>query len=179
MNESGSLALVLCCQVELAPSQFAKPVDHLAVVRVGQSAGMISQTKGSIGYIELVYAVQSNMPFASLKNASGAYIVPSLASSAAAAAVSLPNDLRVVIVNSPGADAYPISAFTWILVYKEQNYAGRTLAQAQALGKLLTWMLTDGQSINEGLSYARLPAPAVTKALALVSSMTYGDTAIP
>jgi len=142
-------------------------------------AGMISQTKGSIGYIELVYAVQSNMPFASLKNASGAYIVPSLASSAAAAAVSLPDDLRVVIVNSPGADAYPISAFTWILVYKEQNYTGRTLAQAQALGKLLTWMLTDGQSINEGLSYAKLPAAAVTKALALVSSMTYGGTAIP
>jgi phosphate transport system substrate-binding protein len=142
-------------------------------------AGMISQTKGSIGYIELVYAEQSGTPFASLKNASGTFVTPSLASSAAAAAVSLPDDLRIVIVNSPGADTYPISAFTWILVYKEQNYAGRTLGQAQALKKLLTWMLADGQSINEGLSYARLPAPAVTKALALVNSMTYGGTAIP
>lgn len=142
-------------------------------------AGMITQTKGSIGYIELVYAVQTGIPFASLKNASGAFVTPSLASSAAAAAVSLPDDLRVVIVNGPGADAYPVSAFTWILVYKEQQYAGRTLAQAQALKKLLTWMLTDGQSINEGLSYARLPASAVTKALALVDSMTYGGTAIP
>ena len=142
-------------------------------------AGMISQTKGSIGYIELVYAVQSSMPFASLKNASGTFVTPSLASSAAAAAVNLPDDLRVMIVNSPGKDAYPISAFTWILVYKEQNYVGRTLAQAQALKKLLTWMLADGQSINEGLSYAKLPAPAVTKALALINSMTYGGTTIP
>jgi phosphate transport system substrate-binding protein len=142
-------------------------------------AAMISQTKGGIGYIELVYAVQSNMPFASLKNASGTFVTPSLASSAAAAAVSLPDDLRIVIVNSLGADAYPVSAFTWILVYKEQNYADRTLEQAQALKKLLTWMLTDGQAINEGLSYAKLPAPAVTKALALVNSMTYGGTTIP
>ncbi len=126
-------------------------------------AGMISQTRGSIGYIELIYAVQSKMPFASLKNASGTFVTPSLASSAAAAAVSLPDDLRVVIVNSPGTDAYPISAFTWILVYKEQNYTGRTLAQAQALKKLLTWMLADGQSINEGLSYARLPRRSDTE----------------
>jgi len=142
-------------------------------------AGMISQTRGSIGYIELIYAVQSKMPFASLKNASGTFVTPSLASSAAAAAVSLPDDLRVVIVNSPGTDAYPISAFTWILVYKEQNYTGRTLAQAQALKKLLTWMLADGQSINEGLSYARLPAAAIQKAMVLVDSMTYGGSAIP
>jgi phosphate transport system substrate-binding protein len=142
-------------------------------------AGMISQTKGSIGYIELVYAVQSSMPFASLKNASGTSVTPSLASSAAAAAVSLPDDLRILIVNSPGTDAYPVSAFTWILVYKEQNYADRTLEQAQALKKLLMWMLADGQAINEGLSYAKLPATAVTKALALVNSMTYGGTAIP
>lgn len=142
-------------------------------------AGMISQTKGGIGYVELVYAEQSKMPFASLKNASGAFVAPSLASSAAAAAVSLPDDLRVVIVDSPAADAYAISAFTWILAYKEQNYAGRTLGQAQALKKLLIWVLTDGQAINEGLSYAKLPAIAVTKALALVNSMTYGGTAIP
>lgn len=142
-------------------------------------AGMITQTKGSIGYIELVYAVQTGIPFASLKNASGAFVAPSLASSAAAAAVSLPDNLRTSIVNGPGPGAYPISAFTWILVYKEQKYAGRTFAQAQTLKKLLTWMLTDGQSVNEGLSYAKLPAPAVTKALALVNSMTYGGTAIP
>lgn len=142
-------------------------------------SGMITQTKGSIGYIELVYAVQTGTPFASLKNSSGAFVTPNLASSSAAANVNLPDDLRVVIVNSPGANAYPISAFTWILVYKEQKYGGRSLAQAQALKKMLTWMLTDGQAINEGLSYARLPAPAVTKALALVNSMTYGGTTIP
>jgi phosphate transport system substrate-binding protein len=142
--------------------------------------GMIAQTKGGIGYIELVYAVQTDMPVATLKNASGAFVAPSLASAAAAAAgVALPNDLRVLIVNSPGADAYPISAFTWILVYKEQNYNSRTLAQAQALKKLLTWILNEGQSLNEALSYARLPTAAVTKATTLVESMTYDGAAIP
>ena len=85
-------------------------------------AAMISQTKGSIGYIELVYAVQSSMPSASLKNASGTFVTPSLASSAAAAAVSLPDNLRTSIVNGPGPDAYPIGAFTWLLVYKKQNW---------------------------------------------------------
>jgi len=142
-------------------------------------AGMIAQTKGSIGYIELIYAVQTDMPVASLKNASGAFIAPSLDSAAAAADVALPDDLRVLLVNSPAAAAYPISAFTWILVYGEQNYNNRTVAQAQALKKLLTWVLNEGQSLNEGLSYARLPAAAVTKATVLVESMTYDGAAIP
>jgi phosphate transport system substrate-binding protein len=141
-------------------------------------AGMISQNKGAIGYIELVYAEQSAMPAASLRNSSGAFIKPSLSSSAAAAIGILPDDLRVMIVNSPAPDAYPISAFTWILVYKEQQYAGRTLQQAQALHNMLTWVLTDGQSVNESLYYAKLPQAAVEKALALVNSMTYGGATI-
>jgi len=103
-----------------------------------------------------------------------------LASSAAAGTGTLPDDLRVMIVNSP-ATGVPtlLSAFTWILVYKEQQYAGRTLQQAQALRNMLTWVLTDGQSVNESLYYAKLPQAAVEKALTLVRSMTYGGTAIP
>ena len=142
-------------------------------------AGMISQNKGAIGYVELVYAEQAGMPVASLRNSSGTFVTPSLASSAAAATGTLPDDLRVMIVNSPAQDAYPVSAFTWILVYKEQQYGGRTLEQAKALRNMLTWVLTEGQSINESLFYARLPQAAVTKALTLVNSMTYGGATIP
>ena len=142
-------------------------------------AGMIAQNKGAIGYVELVYAEQSAMPVASLRNSSGAFISPSLASSAAAATGTLPDDLRVMIVNSPAPDAYPISALTWILVYKEQQYAGRSLQQAQALRNMLMWVLTDGQSVNESLYYAKLPHAAVEKALTLVNSMTYGGATIP
>ena len=142
-------------------------------------AGMISQNKGAIGYVELVYAEQAGMPVASLRNSSGTFVTPSLASSAVAATVTLPDDLRVMIVNSPAQDAYPVSAFTWILVYKEQQYDSRTLEQAKALRNMLTWVLTEGQSINESLFYARLPQAAVAKALTLVNSMTYGGATIP
>ena len=142
-------------------------------------AGMISQATGSIGYIELVYATKNDMPVATLRDAAGAFVTPGLASSAAAADIELPDDLRVLLVDTPAANAYPISAFTWILVYREQNYDGRTLAQAQALKDLLVWMLSDGQSVNEGLAYARLPAAAIAKSMKLVDSMTYDGAAIP
>jgi phosphate transport system substrate-binding protein len=142
-------------------------------------AGLVSQNKGSIGYVELVYAISSKLPYATLRNASGNFVVPTLASSGRAALVQLPSDLRVLLVNSSDPQAYPISAFTWILAYREQKYAGRTLGQAIALKRLLTWMLTDAQSINEDLGYGRLPPSAVTKARALVSSMTYDGAPIP
>ena len=142
-------------------------------------AGMISQTKGSIGYIELVYATENDMPVTMLKNAAGSFITPNLASSAAAANIELPDDLRVLLIDMPAAGAYPISAFTWILVYREQHYDARTLAQAQALRDLLVWMMGEGQSVNESLTYARLPAAAVAKAMKLIGSMTYDGAPIP
>jgi len=142
-------------------------------------AGLVSQNRGSIGYVELVYAISSKLPYATMRNASGNYIVPSLASSGRAALVQLPADLKVLLMNSSDPQAYPIAAFTWILAYREQKYAGRTLGQAIALKRLLTWMLTDGQSVNEGLGYGKLPASAVTKAQTLVNSMTYGGAPIP
>jgi phosphate transport system substrate-binding protein len=141
-------------------------------------AGLVKQNKGSIGYIELVYAIQTGMPYATVLNAAGTFVTPTLATVAAAANVQLPADLRVLIVNSPESTAYPLSAFTWILVYQEQHYADRSLDQARALKNLLTWMLGDGQQVNEGLSYGRLPEAAVTKARALLSSMTYDGTPV-
>jgi phosphate transport system substrate-binding protein len=142
-------------------------------------AGLVSQHKGAVGYVELVYAISSKLPFATMRNSSGNFIVASLASSGRAAQVQLPDDLKVLLMNSSDAQAYPIAAFTWLLMYREQKYAGRTLGQAIALKRLLNWMLTTGQSVNEGLGYGKLPTTAVTKAQTLVGSMTYGGAPIP
>jgi phosphate transport system substrate-binding protein len=142
-------------------------------------AGLVSQNRGAIGYVELVYAIGSKLSYATMRNSSGNFVVASLASTGRAAQVQLPDDLKVLLMNSSDPQAYPIAAFTWLLVYREQKYAGRTLGQAIALKRLLNWMLTTAQSVNEGLGYGTLPATAVTKALALVSSMTYGGAPIP
>jgi phosphate transport system substrate-binding protein len=142
-------------------------------------AGLVSQHKGAVGYVELVYAISSKLPFATMRNSSGNFIVASLASSGRAAQIQLPDDLKVLLMNSSDPQAYPISAFTWLLVYRDQKYAGRTLGQAISLKRLLNWVLTTGQSVNEGLGYGTLPATAVTKAQALVKSMTYGGAPIP
>ena len=142
-------------------------------------AGLVSQNKGAIGYVELVYAIGSKLPYATMRNSSGNFIVASLASSGRAAQIQLPDDLKVFLMNSSDPQAYPIAAFTWLLVYREQKYAGRTLGQAIALKRLLNWMLTTAQSVNEGLGYGTLPGAAVSKAQTLVRSMTYGGAPIP
>jgi phosphate transport system substrate-binding protein len=142
-------------------------------------AGLVSQNKGAIGYVELVYAIGSKLPYATMRNSSGNFIVASLASSGRAAQIQLPDDLKVFLMHSSDPQAYPIAAFTWLLVYREQKYAGRTLGRAIALKRLLNWMLTTAQSVNEGLGYGTLPATAVTKAQALVRSMTYSGAPIP
>lgn len=142
-------------------------------------AGLVSQNQGSIGYVELVYAISSKLPYATMRNSSGNFIVPSLASSGLAAQVQLPDDLKVLLVDSSYPQAYPISAFTWLLVYRDQKYAGRTLGQAIALKRALNWVLTTGQSVNEGLGYGKLPQAAVQKAQKLVGSMTYDGAPIP
>lgn len=121
-------------------------------------AGQVRQSPGAIGYVELAYANQNKMPVAQLKNANGEYVSPSTASvtAAAAGAVSkLPanTDYRVSIVNAPGAGAYPISSFTWILVYQKEPDA----AKKGKLVDFLKWALTDAQSMAPSLDYAPLP----------------------
>ena len=132
--------------------------------------GLIKQTPGSIGYIELIYALQNNIPFGSVQNANGKYVKASLAGVTAAAAASaktMPDDFRVSITNAPGDTVYPISSFTWLLVPDQI----KDTAKRDAIKAFLTWMLNDGQGYNEGLSYAKLPKPVVdkeAKAIALV-----------
>jgi phosphate transport system substrate-binding protein len=136
-------------------------------------AGIVSQTPGAIGYVELAYATQNNLPFATLQNKAGNWIVPSLASTSAAANTQIPADGRIYLDNTDAPQGYPITTLTWIIVYKEQNYSGRTLEQAQRLANFLWWTVHDGQQYAEPLQYSKLPAAAVTADENIIKSMTY------
>jgi phosphate transport system substrate-binding protein len=131
-------------------------------------AGLLKQTPDSIGYIELIYAVQNKLPYGLVKNASGAFVKATLEGvSAAAAGASIPDDFRVSITNAPGPAAYPISSFTWLLIPAKIGDA----AKREAIKGFLAWMLTSGQQFCEPLSYAKLPKEVVAKeqkAIALV-----------
>jgi phosphate transport system substrate-binding protein len=124
-------------------------------------AGSIRQLQGSIGYVELIYAVQNNITYGSVKNAAGAFVKASLESVTAAAASSpkMPEDFRVSITNAPGKDAYPISSFTWLLIPAQSKDA----AHGKILADFLSWMVTDGQKMTAALSYAPLPEGVVQK----------------
>ncbi|MGQ9845207.1 MAG: phosphate ABC transporter substrate-binding protein PstS [Caldisericia bacterium] len=121
-------------------------------------AGIVQQTIGAIGYVELIYAEQNNMTYGLIKNKSGNFIQPNLASISKSASVNIPKDTRVSIVDTDNPEGYPISSFTWIIVYKEQNYGGRDLGRAKALVNLLKWMNSEAQDYNEQLLYAKIPA---------------------
>lgn len=131
-------------------------------------SGLLKQTPNSIGYIELIYAIQNNIQYGKVQNASGKFIKASLESVTAAAAEAskdMPDDFRVSITNPPGATVYPISSFTWLLIPAKIPDA----TKRDAIKDFLKWMLTEGQNYNEGLSYAKLPKPVVTKELKAIS----------
>ncbi|HEX8089606.1 MAG TPA: phosphate ABC transporter substrate-binding protein PstS [Blastocatellia bacterium] len=137
--------------------------------------GQVKQTPYSLGYVELIYAEQNKLPYASVKNSSGEFIKPSLESitaAAARAAGQMPEDLRVSITNSPGKDAYPISSFTYFLVYKNQD----DQAKGKALVDFLWWALHDGEQMAKTLLYAPLPAEVVTRAEQKIKSINYQGT---
>ncbi len=138
----------------------------------------IKQNLGAFGYIEFAYARQNNMKVMALKNKSGNFIKPSIEAVSKAAAVNLPDDTRVSIADTSAPQGYPISSFTWILLYQEQNYDGRSEAQGKALVDLVWWMCHEGQKINAGLDYAPIPAGAVEKAEKILQSITYNGKPI-
>jgi phosphate transport system substrate-binding protein len=136
-------------------------------------AGLVKQLPGAIGYVELIYAAQNNMPVGQVKNSSGRFITPSLASVTEAAAVTLPKDMRVSITNTASPTGYPISGFTWILMYKEQAFDNRPIEKARAVVALLWWMIHDGQKFAKPLQYSPLSEKALKNAEAIVKSITY------
>ncbi len=134
-------------------------------------AGTIKQTPGAIGYVELTYALQNGIPTARIKNPAGEFVAPSVdavTKAAAGAAANLPDDLRVSITNAPGAGAYPISGFSWVLVYRAQQECD----VASALLKYLWWGVHEGQAFSAPLHYAPLPAGVVSRCEAKLKSVT-------
>ncbi len=124
-------------------------------------SGLIRQMSGSIGYVELIYAVQNKILYGSVRNSAGAFVKASLESvtAAAASAPKMPADFRVSITNSPGKDAYPISSFTWLLIPQQ----AKNPANGKILADFLNWMVTEGQTMTTALAYAPLPDNVVAK----------------
>jgi len=127
-------------------------------------AGLVRQSPGAIGYVELIYALQNNIPYGPVQNASGEFVkasVESVTAAAAAAATSMPADFRLSITNAPGSGVYPISSFTWLLLYENPTDKER----ARIMVDVLHWGLTDGQQFAPALGYAPLPAQLVAQEL--------------
>jgi len=123
-------------------------------------SGLVTQTPGSIGYVELIYALQSKIAFGSVQNAAGEFVKASenaVTRAADSAAATMPPDFRVSITNAPGAGAYPISSFTWILLYEDP----KDKASGKAMVDFMRWALTDGQKYCADLGYAPLPGTVV------------------
>lgn len=135
-------------------------------------SGQVKQTPGSIGYVELAYAKQNNLPIAAIRNKSGQFVAPSVeavTAAAAGAAKALPSntDYRISIVDAPGAGSYPISSFTWMLVYQNQ----RDPVKGKKLVDFLNWALTDGEKEAVTLDYAPLPADMATAVKARLATI--------
>jgi len=131
---------------------------------------LVQQTPGAIGYIELIYALNNKIPFAQLQNKAGNWVDASLAGVTAAAASSagdMPADFRVSITNAAGPDAYPISSFTWLLVYQKQSNKD----VGEQIKKFLSWALTEGQTLAPALQYAPLPPAVVQKETAQIQQI--------
>ena len=142
-------------------------------------AGVIKQTKNSIGYVGSEYAFAQKIPYAKIRNQRGEFIEPDANSISAAASGTIPADTRCSITNADAAGAYPISTFTWMIIYKEQNYSDRSKEQAMATLDLLKYILSDeAQNITSEVHYAPLPAKAKELSLANLKTVTYDGVEI-
>ena len=142
-------------------------------------AGVIKQTKNSIGYVGSEYAFAQKIPYAKIKNQRGEIVEPNAASISAAASGVIPTDTRCSITNANAKGAYPISTFTWMIIYKEQNYSDRSKEQALATLDLLKYILSDeAQNITSEVHYAPLPAKAKELSMTNLKSVTYDGVAV-
>jgi phosphate transport system substrate-binding protein len=140
----------------------------------GGVADEVQNFTGSIGYVELSYALRLHLPYAMVQNAAGQYVAPSIqeAQAVAASVESIPADLRFFIVNAPGTDAYPLSGYSFLIVYQQQS----DTAKGEELANLFWWMLHDGQRYAEPLNYAALPDTMVSRSEAQIRAMTCGSS---
>ena len=132
--------------------------------------GMVKQTPGAIGYVELIYAKQNKLPFADIKNASGEYVTPGIESvTKALESAKIPDDFRFSMVNSPGSGAYPIAGTTWLLVYETQ----KDPAKGRKVVEFLNWSLTKGEAMAPALDYAPLPDSVQQRVLERIKTIKY------
>ena len=142
-------------------------------------AGVIKQTKFSIGYVGSEYAFAQKIPYARIQNQRGEFVLPSSATISAAASGVIPADTRCSITNADAAGAYPISTFTWMIIYKEQNYSDRSKEQAMATLDLLKYILSDeAQNITSEVHYAPLPSKAKEISHTNLKTVTYDGVSI-
>lgn len=141
-------------------------------------AGLVKQTPGAIGYVELAYAVQNKMPYANMQNKGGKFITPTIETTTLASNVELPADSKVSVTNTDNPKGYPLVSFTWALIYKEQNYNGRSKERATQLLKLLWYNIHEGQKQCAPLNYGPLSKSAVKTAETILKSATYDGKAI-
>ena len=132
--------------------------------------GMVKQTPGAIGYVELIYAKQNKLPFADIKNAAGEYVTPDIESvTKALESAKIPDDFRFSMVNSPGSGAYPIAGTTWLLVYETQ----KDPAKGRKVVEFLNWSLTKGEAMASALDYAPLPDRVQQRVLERIKTIKY------
>ena len=142
-------------------------------------AGVIKQTPNTIGYVGSEYAFAQKIPYARVQNQQGEFVLPTSATISAAASGVIPADTRCSITNSDAAQSYPISTFTWMIVYKEQNYADRSKEQAEATLDLLKYILSDeAQAITTEVHYAPIPEKAKELSLENLKTITYDGLSI-
>jgi phosphate transport system substrate-binding protein len=140
-------------------------------------AGVVKQTPGAVGYVELAYAKQNKMKVAALRNKEGNFVTPTLeatSSAAAGVAKSMPADFRVSLVDAPGKDSWPIAGLTWLLVYKEQ----KDPARGKELVQFLKWAVRDGQKLEAALDYAALPKAVAEKVDQTLRQITHGGKSL-
>jgi phosphate transport system substrate-binding protein len=133
-------------------------------------SGLVTQTPGAIGYVELIYALQNKISYGSVQNAAGEFVkasVQAVTMAAAGAAAKMPADFRVSITNAPGKGVYPISSFTWMLLYENP----KDKAQGKIMSEFMKWALTDGQKYCAELGYAPLPASVVKMEMAALAKI--------
>jgi len=131
-------------------------------------SGQVKQTPGTVGYVELIYALQNKMPYADLKNAAGEFVKPTIESvTAALATAEIPDDFRFSMTNAPGKEAYPIAGATWLLVYQQQKDA----AKGKKLVEFLKWAAKDGEKMAKDLQYAPLPDTLQQRVLARIDEI--------
>jgi phosphate transport system substrate-binding protein len=134
---------------------------------------VIKQTHGAIGYLELAFAKQNKLTYADLKNKSGIYITATLAAIEAAEHIKMPADSKISIANTDAVGGYPLSGFSWALIYKEQNYNNRTEDKAKKVVNLLWWEIHEGQQFSKELSYGTLSNETVAIAEKILKQATY------